>query len=557
MEVNKIDLIKLQNAIDLIKKNKTNDAENILKELVDIKNVKPDVLTYLAICKIKSNKKNEAIDYLKNAISIDPNHEFANLNLGLIYFDIKNYKESFKFIINAYKKNNNNLIAIYHLGLINLILNNLEESEKFFLKIIEKNKNDENALLNLAILNDKRKNFEKSIEINKKIIEINPNNINANNNLGVLNHNNLKYDEAINYFKKCIKINDKFIPPYSNLGRVYSDLRRFEDAKNLFNKSIEINNNDYVSKFELSKIFLSTKEYYKGLEFYEYRKKITINKNINILKNNFNSIEWNGQKLDSKIILILAEQGFGDIILFKRYIDVLFKFDQVIFLCNKKLNYIFKESKFKIVNKIEDVGHHDFYQHLLTLPKIYFEKEKKFCKRINYLPNDHKNDLKWKLKLNKLKKIKIGLAWQGNKNFLGDTKRSIPLIKLDKIILNNNFDVISLQKDFGLEQINNNYKNKIYDFSSELDLNDDAFRDTISILKNVDFLITIESSIAQLAGTMGINTYLLLSYNPYWIWYSEQEKAKFYDTIKIYQQDKPGSWDNAINQLEKDLNKYY
>ena len=76
-------------------------------------------------------------------------------------------------------------------------------------------------------------------------------------------------------------------------------------------------------------------------------------------------------------------------------------------------------------------------------------------------------------------------------------------------------------------------------------------------LKNIDFLITIESSIAQLAGTMGINTYLLLSYNPYWIWYSEQEKAKFYDTIKIYQQDKPGSWDNAINQLEKDLNKYY
>ena len=88
MEVNKIDLIKLQNAIDLIKKNKTSDAENILKELIDIKNVKPDVLTYLAICKIKSNKKNEAIDYLKNAISIDPNHEFANLNLGLIYFDI-------------------------------------------------------------------------------------------------------------------------------------------------------------------------------------------------------------------------------------------------------------------------------------------------------------------------------------------------------------------------------------------------------------------------------------------------------------------------------------
>ena len=86
MKVNKIDLIKLQNAIDLIKKNKTNDAEDILKELINVNSVKPDALTYLAICKIKSEKKNEAIDYIKNEISNDPEHEFENLNLGLIYF---------------------------------------------------------------------------------------------------------------------------------------------------------------------------------------------------------------------------------------------------------------------------------------------------------------------------------------------------------------------------------------------------------------------------------------------------------------------------------------
>ena len=53
-------------------------------------------------------------------------------------------------------------------------------------------------------------------------------------------------------------------------------LRKFDDAKDLFNRSIKINNNDYVSKFELSKIFLSTKEYHKGLEFYEYRKKLLL-----------------------------------------------------------------------------------------------------------------------------------------------------------------------------------------------------------------------------------------------------------------------------------------
>ena len=122
--------------------------------------------------------------------------------------------------------------------------------------------------------------------------------------------------------------------------------------------------------------------------------------------------------------------------------------------------------------------------------------------------------------------------------------------------MNNKFQIISLQKDFGLEQIkNNNYEKYINDYSHLLDIGEDAFKDTISILKNLDLLITIESSIAQLAGTLGIKTILLLSFNPYWIWYTEKEKKTFYESIDIYQQKIPGEWDSVIDDVLIKLNK--
>ena len=543
-------------SLELIKKNKIEDAEEILERLKNKRVFEVEVFTYLAVCKIKKEQKIKATELLNKALEISPDHEFANLNLGLILFEKKNYKEAISFFLKSFDKNNLNIITLYHLGLANMLLNNLEKAENYFNKIINLNKNDENTLLNLGILYRKKNELKKSLEIYERIIKINPNNLNALNNIGVLNYNLLNYDNAIKNFNKCIAINNNFLPPYNNIGRVYTDLKKFEQAKQSFEKSISLNKQDFVARFELSKIYLSLKEYERGFEYYEYRKYLDVDHRINFIKNKFKSKEWNGEELVQKKILILSEQGFGDIILFRRYLDVLFKNNEVIFLTNKRLNYIFQNSNFKIINDIEEIPEHDYYQYLLSLPGIYYKKYKSFCKNVNYIKGDYDNDKKWSSKLDNQKKIKIGLSWQGNKKFTGDLKRSIPLKKLEKIIMNNKFQIISLQKDFGLEQIkNNNYEKYINDYSHLLDIGEDAFKDTISILKNLDLLITIESSIAQLAGTLGIKTILLLSFNPYWIWYTEKEKKTFYESIDIYQQKIPGEWDSVIDDVLIKLNK--
>ena len=129
--------------------------------------------------------------------------------------------------------------------------------------------------------------------------------------------------------------------------------------------------------------------------------------------------------------------------------------------------------------------------------------------------------------------------------------RSIPLSYFKNILQKENYKFISLQKNFGSEQIKlNNFDNILQDLSNEIDVGKNAFEDTISIIKNIDCLITSDTAIAHLAGTLNIKTFLLLSYNPEWRWHIELKYKCFYPNMKIIQQEKPNDWESAFLKLK-------
>ena len=79
------------------------------------------------------------------------------------------------------------------------------------------------------------------------------------------------------------------------------------------------------------------------------------------------------------------------------------------------------------------------------------------------------------------------------------------------------------------------------------------FKDTASLLKNLDLLITIDSSIAHLAGALGIKTYLLLPKTSEWRWFRSNDKSLWYDSIKIFRQEKSGEWTTPIDRIIEEL----
>ena len=217
---------------------------------------------------------------------------------------------------------------------------------------------------------------------------------------------------------------------------------------------------------------------------------------------------------------------------------------------------MFKDVPFKIVTDLNNIANVDYYQNLLILSGIFFKKNNQIQKCINYINIDKINNQKWKKKLSEYNKPIIALTWQGSQNYLYDSQRSIKLSNFKKIIKNEKFKFIALQKGYGSDQIDKfDLSDFITDLSSEIDLKDNSFEDTIHILNNIELLITADTSIAHLAGTMNIKTLLMLSYNPDWRWYLETENNVFYPSVKIIQQDNFDNWNNVLKNIEYELNE--
>ena len=523
MDTNQVFLQKkLNSGIKLFNENKIEEAEQCFRYLQSEKKTQLIAFFYLGIIKIKKNKTNEAKQYFFKILEINHNHEMASLNLGLVYFQEKNIKNSKKYLLNTLKINSENSLAKYHLALINLFDKEYSKAEKLFKEILLKE----------------------------------PKNINALNNLGICYSKQINFEKAIRIFNECLVIRNNHQQSILNLANCLFQIKNYEESIRNYNKVLELEENHTIAKIGLSKCYFALHDYNKAFYFYEARKKRQFDKLkiIDDLIKKFNCKEWFEEKLDDKTILILSEQGIGDNLQFARYIYWLKeRFNcNIIFYINKKISYLFKNCPCKIIDNFSEVGKIDFYQHLLTLPYIYYKIESKFKKCIPFIPVDNKNNLNWKKKLEKLKKPLIAIQWKGNEKFVDDQQRSIPIKYFSDLIKNRNYSFISLQKDnFSSEIKINNLQAHITDLSEQIDLGDKSFFDTVSILNNIDLLISVDTSMTHLASTMQIKTLLLLNSNPDWRWHVELKEKCFYDNLEIIKTNRTNDW-IAISSIIKD-----
>lgn len=466
-------------------------------------------------------------------------------------------KTNLKYLI---QNDQTKIIGLLYSGIIEIKKKNFNLAKEYFNEILSINLNDEGANLNLGLIYFQENNYDKSGKYLTKVLSINPKNINSNYHLGLINYKLKNYQSAINFFNNCIALDKNFAYPHINLGHIFLETKNFIQAITHYSQAIKLNNFDYRSEFNLGRCFLSLLDFENGFKFYESRKKFEFEDEFEKIKSKHTCKLWNGENLDNKTILILSEQGIGDIIQFFRYLFWLKDKYQVkiIFYVEKKLAHLFKNSTINIISDLKFIEKIDYYQHLLSLPGIAFSKDQILKNNENYIKVDAENNDKWKIYLKKFKKPIIALNWQGSKNYIHDSMRSIPLKYFEEIIKDEKYDFISLQKNIGSEEIYfNHFEKYIHDLSTLIDNDGDTFKDTISILNNIDLLITSDTAIAHLAGTMNIKTFLLLNYNPEWRWHIEIKKKCFYPNLKIIQEDKPNQWFELIKKTKIEINKEF
>ena len=457
-----------------------------------------------------------------------------------------------KTLLNIYPENSD----IFHLlGIIFLKEKNYKEAINLIKKSINLNKDNYSAFNNLGTCHSNLGNHDESLKNYDKAIKLKPNYAQAYNNKGVILKNLGRIDEAIESYNKAIKLKPGYHDPINNLGFIFQLQKDYKKALLHFNKALELDHGSENKKFNIGLLNLKFKKFKEGWEGYELRKKLK-NRDIKLKRSDSfkNPIL---DQLKNKNILIYAEQGLGDIIQFSRYIKLLLKFNnKITFKIYPSLLKLFKplNNCCELTSLEVDPLKFDYVCSLLSLPIIFktdytnvpsvtqeflhIEKDK-----ISFWQNEIKNY-----------NFKIGIAWRGNVENKLMFDKSIELKLFNNISNIKNIDLISLQKDFKPKLENTNGLIKIKNFKN-LDNGKDAFLDTAAIIKNLDLIISVDTSIAHLAGTLGKNTWLILKCDPDWRWFLDDNKTPWYPSMSIFRQDQIGSWKNPFTQIESNLEK--
>lgn len=412
------------------------------------------------------------------------------------------------------------------------------------------------------------------------------------NEIGVLYNKILNYKEAIIYFKKVLSYKNDIQDVYSNLGLCYMSLKQYKLAeitfliylklkqdnninKNLANlyfymkeydKSIffykqitnESDNEKYINMYNLCFPYLAKKNYEIGFELYENRLKFN---NINGQTNERDRLEldipyWDGNEKCEKL-LVIYEQGIGDNILYYRFIIQLSKLYpelQITYFCKNNISHIFK--KYENITILDDKlpiyninAQFNYKIYIMSLPYLLKIKNIEIS-RENYININEEKDTYWNNKLQLLKdsskKLNVGFIYKGL--LTSFIEKNIPLEDFELLTeLNVNLICLHRQNEISEDLKNISFSDKITTF--EIDT-DKAFDDTISLLKNIDLLISIDTSIVHLAGVLNVKTLLLLGYGSDWRWFSDNKKV-WYDSVEIIRMNENKDLKNILPKVSE------
>lgn len=369
-----------------------------------------------------------------------------------------------------------------------------------------------------------------------------------------LAYKNLKENiKSIEFYNKALKVDPSSYQAWFNLAHVYSVEGQNKNAVSALKICKKLRPNDKDTEYFLAIAMMSIKDYNHGLELFENR--LCRETAIAIQEKTYPNLAsrsrlWHGEDIKDKTIFVYYEAGFGDVIMFSRYLPLLKnKCKKLVFYPQRPLVPLFADSGLGIDELIDgfipekDLDF-DVHTPLLSLPYLLglkgnkvFETPEGYLKANPMLTNVYHK------KFFDNNKIKIGIKWQGNTYY--DKDRVIPTEAFSPLIEIEGTKFYSFQTFEGSEELAKLRKYDVADVGSELT----DFSHTASALMNLDLVICNDTSLAHLAGALGIPCFVILPYEVNWRWHDDLSRCDWYNSVKLFRQKSIGDWSGVIGEV--------
>jgi hypothetical protein len=357
-----------------------------------------------------------------------------------------------------------------------------------------------------------------------------------------------RLDEAIAAYEQAVLFKPNHLSALCNLGNTLRARGRYQEAIKRYEQAIAVNPDYADAHWDLSLTLLQLGDFERGWREHEWRMQCSaLAKPVQ-----YSQPQWAGESLVGKSILLHPEQGLGDTLQFVRYVQVVADLGARVYLGTQpELHALLKLIPgADMVVSYGQLPVFDVQCPLLSLPFVLGTRLDSVPAKVPYLFAEEGLVQQWAQKLGPSNgKKRVGLVWAGSKTHKNDRNRSIDPAKLSPLLQVPGFQFFSLQKGATGSTILAPPGAELIDHTGEL--ND--FIDTAALIANLDLVISVDTSVAHLAGGMGKPVWLLLPRDPDWRWLLDRDDSPWYPTMKLFRQTTARDWEPVVQRMAREL----
>jgi hypothetical protein len=369
------------------------------------------------------------------------------------------------------------------------------------------------------------------------------------NNRGVTLHKLRRPEEALASHDSALASRPDWAEALTNRGVALYDLKRFDEARASYDRAIALRPDYADAHFFKGLSSLVTGDFERGWVEYEWRRKAP---SARITARDFPQPLWLGEDgIAGKTILFHSEQGFGDTIQFCRYVPLVATRDvRVIMEVEEPLRELIAglAGTTQVIAKGDPLPDFDFQCPLPSLPLAFKTRPETIPSSAPYLHVPTQALEYWGALLGTKRSPRIGLAWAGNAKHVRDGERSMRLCDLLPL-LDIDATFVSLQKEVRAGDAEMLASCDMLQFSQELG----DFSDTAALISQLDLVISVDTSVAHLAGALGKPVWILLTHAPDWRWLLDRDDSPWYPSARLFRQHETREWGSLTMRVRQAL----
>lgn len=572
---------ELARAVALHQQGKLAEAEALYHAVLQRLPGQFDALHLLGVIAVQTARPQLGAELIAKAIGVNRKNAAAHSNLGNALRDLKrpadalvSYDRALKLQPDFPDAHNNRGNTLLELKRAADALASYDRAIRLKPDYAEAHSNRGNALRELKRLTDALASYEQAISLRPNYaqahanragvlrqlkrseealasydtaLSLNPNDAEAHSNRGIVLRDLQRLDEALASYERAIALDPGYAEPLNNRGNALSDLHRFDEALASYDKAIALRPDYADAHFNRALCLLLLGRYEQGLPDYEWRWRC----DEVIPPRPLARPLWLGRgDIAGKTLLLWWEQGLGDTVQFARFAPALAaRGAKVVMSVQEPLRRLLRQlgPGVEIVGPDTTPTAVDLHCPLMSLP-LALGLRPESVSSAPYLKADEALQAAWRARLPATGRRRVGIAWSGGPAHKKDRSRSIEWRQF-RSLLTPDADWIVVQKDVREGDAALLHDNGLASFGNELA----DFADTAALLSLTDLLITVDTSVAHVAGAMGKPVWLLLPYNPDWRWLLDRDDTPWYPSVRLFRQQRPGDWAEVLGRVSAAL----